>query len=143
MAMRRGNPRPLPSSSSSTIQLLPGWWAVVLSSVELSIRIKYNVNNFPRVAASSSKSPSSYVEEVGHLFHIKLSQLLLSPFASKMYLQSMCFSPSFLLTRFFSGQKVSVHQFLHNSDASIRFCEMAAAATTLLLEHTFNPSFSS
>ena len=37
VAMRRGNPRPLPSSSSRTIQLLPGWWAVVLSSVELSI----------------------------------------------------------------------------------------------------------
>ena len=36
--MRRGNPRPFPSSSSSTIQLFPGWWAVVLSSVvELSI----------------------------------------------------------------------------------------------------------
>ena len=72
----------------------------------------------------------------------------LPPLKASNFHNSSCFhsmmSPwffqPFLLTKFFSGQKVAVHQFLHNSDASIRLCEMAA---TLLLEQTFTLSSSS
>ena len=75
VAMRRGKPRPFPSSSSSTIQLFPGWWAVVLSSVELSIRInqKSTISQDTKVAVSSSSSSESSSpsdEKVGHLFHL-------------------------------------------------------------------------
>ena len=145
VAMRRGKPRPFPSSSSSTIQLFPGWWAVVLSSVEVSIRInqKSTISQDTKVAVSSSSSSESSSpsdEKVGHLFHLLKHQTFTTLLVSIRFNDvSMVFS-AFSAHQVFSGQKVAVHQFVHNSDASIRLCEMAA---TLLLEQTFTLSSSS